>query len=82
MDFAGTLLTGESTETSPFLIDNGYTPRTSFDWKTDKWGYHRYHNPAITAAVTGNMGLGTAAIPNCTGTSTVECKSQQARDKL
>lgn len=32
MDFAGALLVGESTETSPFLIDSGYTPRTSFDW--------------------------------------------------
>lgn len=35
VDFAGALLTGESTEASPFLIDSGYTPRTSFDWKTD-----------------------------------------------
>lgn len=32
MDFASALLMGESTETSPFLINSGYTPRTSFDW--------------------------------------------------
>ena len=32
MDFAGALLVGESTETSPFLIDSSHTPRTSFDW--------------------------------------------------
>lgn len=38
MDFAGALLTGESTETSPFLIDSGYTPRTSFDWRSDQNG--------------------------------------------
>lgn len=38
MDFAGALLIGESTETSPFLIDSGYTPRTSFDWKSDPNG--------------------------------------------
>lgn len=35
MDFAGALLVSESTETSPFLIDSGYTPRTSFDWKSN-----------------------------------------------
>lgn len=35
MDFAGALLVGESTETSPFLIDSGYTPRTSFDWTSN-----------------------------------------------
>lgn len=38
MDFAGALLIGESTETSPFLIDSGYTPRTSFDWKSNPNG--------------------------------------------
>lgn len=33
MDHAEALLTNESTGVSPFLVDRGYEPRTSFDWR-------------------------------------------------
>lgn len=33
IDFAAAALPSESTGASPFLIDCGYEPRTSFDWK-------------------------------------------------
>lgn len=34
MDFAAAALPSETTGLSPFLIDCGYEPQTSFDWKT------------------------------------------------
>ena len=33
IDFAAAALPSESTDASPFLVDCGYEPRTSFDWK-------------------------------------------------
>jgi len=33
IDFAAAALPSESTNASPFLVDCGYEPRTSFDWK-------------------------------------------------
>jgi hypothetical protein len=33
MDHAAAILPHESTGVSPFLVDRGYEPRTSFDWK-------------------------------------------------
>ena len=35
VDFARALLVGESTETSPFLINSSYTPMISFDWTSN-----------------------------------------------
>jgi transposase InsO family protein len=32
MDFAAGILRHDTTGVSPFLVDNGYEPRTSFDW--------------------------------------------------
>ena len=32
VDFAAAALPSETTRASPFLIDRGYEPRTSFDW--------------------------------------------------
>jgi len=33
VDFSGAVLSQDSTSLSPFLVDNGYEPRTSFDWQ-------------------------------------------------
>jgi chromodomain-containing protein len=33
VDFAGAMLPQDSIGLSPFLVDNGYEPRTSFDWR-------------------------------------------------
>jgi transposase InsO family protein len=32
VDFSGAVLSQDSTNLSPFLVDSGYEPRTSFDW--------------------------------------------------